>query len=178
MKITHRDTGLRLWEGEAGTVCVALSLAVRAGANLQGADLREADLWEADLQGADLQGADLRGTVCDPSREATCADADLAGLVRDGDFVEGWRTFRSQHVGDTEYRPGLYRAPVFSVCPQTACHPGLYFDRLDKMQHTYPGIPLVRVRVRRADIQAAGGKLRARAFEVLAETHENGGTRV
>ena len=42
-------------------------------------------------------------------------------------LVLGRRSPISLHVGDADYaQHGVYRAPVFSACPVTACHPGLY----------------------------------------------------
>ena len=141
-----------------------------SGAYLSWADLREADLSGANLNRADLRGANLRGTMLDPTRPIIrqVTDIDLAGCeLLANDIVIGWRTQQSRHVGSQVYAPGRYTAPVFSVCPDTACHPGLYFGSRATIEDRYPDCPLVRVRVLRSDIVVAGGKLRCRAFEVL-----------
>ena len=114
--------------------------ALLCGANLQGADLRGADLeWadlcEADLQGARLDGADLKRTVLCPSATVPAiTDRQIADMglisetVHGRDRLYGWRTYRST-VGANEYTPARWhRAPVFSVCPFTEHHPGIYMS--------------------------------------------------
>jgi hypothetical protein len=98
------------------------------GANLHGADLRGAYLSGADLFGAhlsytNLSGADLRETVLDCMR---IPNGDVEGFRLDGGWCHGYRTKKSQHVGDTTYNVGeVYTAPVFST-GITECHPGIF----------------------------------------------------
>lgn len=113
-------------------------------ADLRGADLSDADLSRADLSRADLRGADLRRAVL---RRADLSGAYLSDAVLSHASVFDWvqkntfkrriigervlvlaeRTKKSQHIGNTIYEPEtLYVAPVFSRCPVTECHPGLY----------------------------------------------------
>jgi len=127
----------RLWIDEAaGGVRADLVGADLAGAYLVGTNLVEANLARADLTGAyltgaDLTEADLTRTVLDPSL-SPWAWTQIHGLgTRSvGDRALGlYRRSRvSQHVTPaTIYEPGrLYVAPIFSRCPVTDCHPGLY----------------------------------------------------
>jgi len=78
IEIKHRFSGNILFEGEFGSLKIALEVAVRGDADLRGADLSDADLSGADLSGADLSdaylsGADLRG--------AYLRGADLRGAI-------------------------------------------------------------------------------------------------
>jgi hypothetical protein len=145
-----------------------------SGANLSGADLSGANLYRANLSGADLSEAnlcraDLSETVLDPSLPCACSPALLAkhGLeLRDG-YVYGRRTKQSQHVSNTEYVPGVYEAPWFSVCPLTACHPGIYLASAHWLAGEYPGAGTVPCRAKYEDVHYAGGKFRARRLEIL-----------
>lgn len=151
-------------------------------ADLRGADLRDADLSGTDLNGTDLRGADLRGTVLDPcapipaltDEELVSAGFELQTI--DGvEYVVGWRTARSQHIGLTEYfdQYSPYVAPWFSVDDSTPCHPGIYLAGLDWLDKYYPGAPRVRVRCLRSEICGAGRgedrKYRCRRLWVIEE---------
>ena len=147
-----------------------------SNANLRGADLYGADLSGADLYGADLYGADLRGAYWRDAdlRDADLSgadlrDADLRGADLSGTVLENktaslrkslkecqqingglvlYRTKTSQHVGNTTYEVGkTYTALVFSLCPTTACHPGIYAMTLSQIKKEYPDKNLVRVYV-------------------------------
>ena len=90
-KIKHRWTGAILFEAEAGSIKVALELAVQKKTPLRGADLRGADLRGADLRGAYLSGADLVDAGCDSrgySFTAHWSDQDKAFVI-----VAGCRYF-------------------------------------------------------------------------------------
>jgi hypothetical protein len=141
-------------------------------ANLRGANLRGACLEGADLRGANLAGANLEGTAIDPASVAhATADALAeAGLRVDGEYVYGLRTRVSQHVGDTDYsKPGIYSAPVFSVCTNTSCHPGIYLASAQWLDGNGYSGDRVKCRALIADCIVAGDKVRARKIEVLKE---------
>ena len=100
------------------------------GTDLQGADLQRADLQGADLQGADLRGADLRGTILAQMLTAydwaTQNQCEMR-ILNFRTLCLGSRTQNQPTVGVPDYKLGrLYVAPVFSRCPITSCHPGLY----------------------------------------------------
>lgn len=108
--------------------------AVLRDAVLSGAVLHGAVLSGADLHGAVLSNAVLRGAVL---RDAVLRDASVFDWVQNNTFkrriigervlVLAERTKKSQRIGNTIYEPEtLYVAPVFSRCPVTECHPGLY----------------------------------------------------
>ena len=161
-----------------------LARAYLTGANLAGANLARADLTGADLTGANLTDANLMHayftdanltrTVLDPTiRPEGALEAD--GWKRSGDHVRGWRSRRSTHVDDTEYVAGRrYVAPVFSVCGQTVCHPGIYLWPTRALAEAWTrkyGTDTVELSVLAADVQGAGlgaeRKWRARAIEVV-----------
>jgi hypothetical protein len=89
MKITNRQTGKAIGEGDYATMMDAVAACIAAGkslrladlrlANLRGADLQNSDLRGADLQNSDLRGADLRGADLQNSdlRGADLRGADL-----------------------------------------------------------------------------------------------------
>jgi len=187
IEIKHRITGDVLFAGEeaAGTRG-AVEAAVTAYADLASADLARADLTCAYLGGANLAGAYLTGadltraklagayltrTILDPTLP-TNKDGDFAE-IDDGECV-GYRTRHSPHVGDTIYEDGeVYRAEFFSVCPATACHPGLYcYPTADEVRDNYPDFEAIEVRFRRNDLHAAGGKYRVRAFRVIGKVED------
>ena len=100
------------------------------GAYLRGADLRGADLQRAYLWGARLQGADLRGTILAQMLTAydwaTQNQCEMR-ILNFRTLCLGSRTQNQPTVGVPDYKLGrLYVAPVFSRCPITSCHPGLY----------------------------------------------------
>ena len=112
-----------------------LSGAHLRGAHLSNADLRDANLSYADLRGADLSGAhlsnaDLSGTCLAPSPSPYGWATDNGCTLRTIDnrtLVLGIRTRTQIHMRGPTYDLGkLYTAPVFSRCPSTSCHPGLY----------------------------------------------------
>jgi len=156
-------SGANLWGAN-------LSGADLAGANLSGANLSGANLSEADLRGANLSEADLSWTCLDPDAQLPAiSDEEItqAGLEIDGDWVYGWRTKRSQVVGNAIYEPGIYTAPVFSVDTETSCHPGIYIAGEAWLRDNYPGTDIVRCRCRRIELLHAGDKWRCKQLEVL-----------
>ena len=176
IEIKHRTTGAVLYSSAAAeNLRDAVIEAVGSGADLSEADLSEADLYGASLYGAslyganlfeaNLYGADLSNTVLDPSMP-TNKHGDFKEI--DGELV-GYRTRKSMHCGNTVYADGeTYRAEVFSVCPLTACHPGLYcYPRLHDVRFNYDGEEAIEVRFKRDDLHAAGGKYRVREFRVI-----------
>ena len=79
----------------------------------------------------------------------------------------------SQHVGSTDYSaPGMYLAPVFSVCTDTSCHPGIYLASAGWLDGNGYSQDRVQCRALITDCIVAGGKVRARKIEVLAEEAE------
>ena len=136
------------------------------GADLTGADLTGADLTRADFAGVDLTGAKLTRTYLDPAAQP---NRDVANFARadDGRCI-GWRTRTSQHCGSTEYTPGVYTAPWFSVAP-TECHPGLYcYPAREQVENEYPDAEVIEVRFDAADCHRAGRKWRVKTFEVVS----------
>ena len=107
-----------------------LSNANLSDANLSNANLSVADLRDTDLRGAYLRGAEIRGTCLAPSPSPYGWATDNGCTLRTIDnrtLVLGIRTRTQIHMGGPTYDPGkLYTAPVFSRCPSTSCHPGLY----------------------------------------------------
>ena len=145
-----------------------------ADANLAGVDLVGAYLARANLVNADLADANLAGTVLDPSLP-TNKHGDFREI--DGECV-GYRTRRSNHCGDTVYEDGkTYKAEVFSVCPLTSCHPGLYiYSTAERAREEYEGTSIIEVRFKRDDLHQAGPegyvKHRVRAFRVIGEVKD------
>ena len=136
------------------------------GAKLRGARLTGADLTRADFAGVDLTGAKLTRTYLDPAAQP---NRDVANFARadDGRCI-GWRTRTSQHCGSTEYTPGVYTAPWFSVAP-TECHPGLYcYPAREQVENEYPDAEVIEVRFDAADCHRAGRKWRVKTFEVVS----------
>jgi len=171
-------SGANLWGANLSGADLAganLSGANLSGANLSEADLRGANLLEANLSGAYLRGANLSGaylswTCLDPDAQLPAiSDEEItqAGLEIDGDWVYGWRTKRSQVVGNAIYEPGIYTAPVFSVDTETSCHPGIYIAGEAWLRDNYPGTDIVRCRCRRIELLHAGDKWRCKQLEVL-----------
>jgi hypothetical protein len=144
-----------------------------SGANLYGANLSRADLYGANLYGANLSraklsranlsGAKLLDTVLDPAREP---NGDIDGFERDGDYIVGYRTRTTPHIG--EYRDGrTYGADFFSVCT-TECHPGLYlWPTLQHAKNFSGDAEFIKVRTYPKDTHRAGRKWRCRWFTVL-----------
>ena len=76
LEIKSWCTGGVQFSVEAGSLKIALEVAVQSGANLRGADLGDADLGGANLRGANLGGANLRGANL---RGANLGGANLGG---------------------------------------------------------------------------------------------------
>ena len=175
IEITHRYTSAVLYQSEdAKTVREALEAARGAGADLSGADLSGAnlswaDLSEADLYGTNLYGADLSDTVLQPGLP-TNKHGEFEAV--NGECV-GYRTRTSPHCGDMVYEDGKeYGATVFSVCPLTACHPGLYvYLKAETVTARYPRAEVIEVRFQRNDLHAASGKYRVRRFRVTGKAN-------
>lgn len=148
-----------------------LDSATLMNADLTDANLTNAFLSRSDLDGSNLTRANLSGTCLDPT--APCppiSDEEIlsAGLRIDGEWIVGYRTVYSIHYGENKYVPGMtYRAPVFSVCKHTACHPGIYFASTEWLGANYPCEPCVRCMALRRDTVHAGGKWRTRTLEVI-----------
>jgi hypothetical protein len=141
-------------------------------ANLSGADLAQANLSRTRLEEANLSGANLKNTVLDPrAKPSDIPDERIvrAGLEINGGFVLGWRTQVSTHVGMTRYEPGaIYVAPIFSICQETECHPGIYLSGRRWLEnHDY--YALVRVACLRKELVNVGDKWRAKRILVLPE---------
>jgi len=181
----------RLWKAQlvgANLRGACLEQADLYKANLQGADLSHANLLDADLSFANLRDADLRGalligaglrharlegaqlgeTCLDPMK---AANGDLGSMwetykTRSGlQWVRGFRTARSTHIGNAEYERGvLHEAPVFSVSG-TACHPGLYLwptrERAEEWDLTF-GFGVIEVWTAAHEIHKAYSKYRTR----------------
>jgi len=154
--------------------------AILYGANLAGANLTSADLTGAHLTGADLHGAHLANTVLDPARAPSGAGPEFEDDDEPG-HVRCWRTDRSLCVGDTRYTPGeTYTADVFSTCPDTSCHPGIYIWPTQKQAYAWLrdydydmyAAGIVRCRARREDIHRGGDKWRAKQIQVVAVENE------
>jgi hypothetical protein len=127
------------------------------------------------LQGANLRSANLEGTCLDPSAPVPpISDQDLldAGFEIQGEgeveYVVGWRTKYSQHVGSNTYESGKeYTAPHFSVCTYTDCHPGLYLAGIAYLDAYYKRAERVQVKCLRSELVKAGDKFRAKRLWVL-----------
>ena len=117
-QIKHRFNGNILFEIEAKSLRIALTIGVEKdadleGADLRGANLRGANLKDADLRGADLRGANLRGAYL---KDADLGDADLGGAnlrganLKDADlggaYLRG-ADLRGADLGDA-YLRGAY----------------------------------------------------------------------
>ncbi len=148
-----------------------------SGADLRSANLRSADLSSADLSGADLRSADLRSadlrsanlseTILD---SALPANKESSAFTRDPDGMAiAYRTRTSTHVGTFEYLDGeWYSAPVFSVCPLTECHPGLYvWPTIEAARAWQPGSEIIEVRCDPDWIHGVKGKWRVPRFVVV-----------
>lgn len=152
--------------------CNFLSANLKFG-DFDNCDFTGANFADTGLSNASFKGAILTGTCLDPAAPIPAiADADLAGFdlrIEAGiEYVYGYRTRRSKHIGITEYEPGMtYTAPWFSVCPDTSCHPGIYMATAAWLAAEYPYSNKVRCRCLRKDLHKAGDKFRAKAIEVL-----------
>ncbi len=136
------------------------------GANLRGANLEGANLEDANLGGANLEDAYLIRTVFDPTLTPNRnADAFEERETIDGvEHVIGYRTKHSG-IGGNDYEAGsTYKADVFSVCPITECHPGLYLWPTIDAAKEWAGKPLVKVWARVTDMHYVPKKWRCREF--------------
>ena len=134
-------------------------------ADLRKADLRKADLRNADLRNADLRKADLRGTCLDPD---LIPNGFCECFSRCGRYIVGYRTRKAGHID--KYRDGrTYTADIFSCCPVTECHPGLYvYPTAERVRREFDG-EIIRVYILPKDIHYAGNKWRCRMFEVIGQ---------
>lgn len=163
--------------------------------SLVGADFYRADIQDVDfsysncsnaefrlsgLAGAKFKFANLQGTCLDPKAaipaitDERLIAYDLELRVVDGlEYVYGWRTQTSASVGAAKYRTGRsYTAPVFSVCPFTPCHPGIYMAGLPQMRQEYSLRKIWRCRCLRSDLHHAAGKFRCRRLEILPKSEQ------
>jgi hypothetical protein len=82
--------------------------------------------------------------------------------------VIGYRTKCSPVICGSEYEVGeTYEATVFSVCPLTDCHPGLYLAPTLKLVGRTG--PYIKVKALARDVHKTPEKWRCRKFEVLEE---------
>ena len=152
IEIKNRWDGCVLftWECENNTLRLTVLEAVKALANLGYADLSGADLRNANLSGTDLRNADLSDANLSGAnlRNADLSGADLSGsclahatspwswaqregcttrVVDSRVLILAARTQNQPTMCGPQYETGqTYTAPVFSRCPITSCHPGLY----------------------------------------------------
>lgn len=123
-------------------------------------------MW-TNLMGTDLTEAQLTSTVLDPLNQPNGGRAH-DHWTKDGEYLIGWRTRRPCIQGGPAYEDGKeYIAPVFSTCPVTQCHPGLYVcQTVEDVGDCEPG-ERIRVRFRREDLHSVGCKHRVRRFTVI-----------
>jgi hypothetical protein len=150
-----------------------LTCANLRGANLTNADLRDADLRGANLRDADLAGANLSGTCLDPASPVppiSDEQARAVGIEPDGEWLYGYRSAVSAHVGMTRYdvRDEPYAAHALSLDVSTECHPGIYFAARGRAE-TRGGV--VRVRARRDETVLVSKAKGARARRVWVVRH-------
>ena len=127
IEIKNRWDGFVLfaWECEENTLRLPVLEAVKAGADLRNANLSDANLSDANLSGAVLDNTCL---AISPSpwqwtQINACPTRILDGRV----LILGARTQQQIVMGGADYETGkTYSALVFSRCPNTSCHPGLY----------------------------------------------------
>ena len=141
------------------------------GADLSRADLRGADLRGANLEGSDLQGADIQGTILDPKNKPNQEGLPEFERAKNGRCI-GYRTRESTRVGSMIYQDrGAYKAPVFSTCKLTKCHPGLYvWPTLDKAREWARRTgkkEIVKVTFDPKDLHGVKGKWRVKRFTVI-----------
>ena len=101
-EIRHHCSREVLFSAETKSICLAVELAVGAGADLSGADLYRANLSRANLSGASLSGADL--SRANLSR-ANLSRANLSGASLSGANLSG-----ASLSGADLYRANLSRA--------------------------------------------------------------------
>jgi hypothetical protein len=157
------------------------SLAIGPHADLTGMDFSGVDLTGVDLSYTNLSGATfidaiLTGTVLDPRAPVPAIEDRVlfkAGFALRGDLVYGWRTrhtlFQKPRL---EYLPGrCYRAPVFSVCQKTGCHPGIYIASKEWLldMGCYQLSTFIRCFCRRDEMVHAADKFRCKRLWVLTE---------
>jgi len=103
------------WECEDNTMRLTVIEAVKTGADLRSADLRSAYLNNTCLASSLSPWKWVQLHAC-PTRI-------LDGRV----LVLGARTQQQIVMGGVDYETGkTYRDLIFSRCPTTSCHPGLY----------------------------------------------------
>ena len=121
-----------------------------AGAYLAGANLAGAYLAGANLAGANLASADLAGSVLDPALPANAAVSQFGRWADEPRYIIGYRTREQIHMGGEPWSDGHHVAPYFSICPLTACHPGIYLCPIHSSEHG------VEVRALATDVHQAG----------------------
>jgi len=138
--------------------------ATLARATLTGASLTRANLTYAWLCYANFEGANLVGTCLDPKNAPNGGVGEWEEA--DDGYVYGYRTRDQMYRRGPDYEDGKhYEAPIFSTCPETACHPGLYVEPV-------LGKGRIQVRLKRADLHSVGGKHRCKAFDVIGLAQE------
>jgi len=170
MDIKNRYTNEVIYHSDHETMKETVKVAVKSEANLSRANLWGANLLEANLSEANLREANLSWTCLDPDAQfPVLSDEEItrAGLEIDGEWVYGWRTKRSQVVGNTIYEPGIYTAPVFSVDTSSECHPGIYIAGERWLKENYSDVEIVRCRCRKIELLHVDDKWRCKQLEVL-----------
>jgi hypothetical protein len=109
IEMRHRWSDNVLFAIEAGSLKLAVELAVQQKADLSRADLYGADLSRANLSGADLSRADLYGA--DLSR-ANLSGADLSGANLYGANLSGANLYGANLSGADLYGADLSRADL------------------------------------------------------------------
>jgi len=145
------------------------------------ASLAWADLAGANLTQADLTGANLAGTRLDP---CNVPNGDIEGFEtfrsRNGVlWVRGYRTRNSPYLDGPNYEDGRnYFAPAFSVCSETACHPGLYLCPTVEGARRYRGDftldepEIIEIIAPAHCVHRVGGKWRAQEFFVMGGVND------
>ena len=138
-------------------------------ANLTDADLTYANLTKANLTEANLTDADLTGTCLDPNNMPNGDWEGFEEVEGEPEFVMGYRTRESIHVGNTIYEVGkTYEAPYFSTCPFTSCHPGLYLYP-SKKAALKEDQDIVKVVAKKSELHHVGDKWRCKKFYQVEE---------
>lgn len=141
-------------------------------ANFSGANLSHTNLWNADFTGACLDGTCLApNAVIHEECRLTYEKAEILGLEikdwsLDGFSVIGYTCDKCLY-GDIKLHLGSWNGSFpFSVCPETAYHPGLSFGSLGYMRDRYPSSSPRRCTTSSADVVVVEDRLRARTLYV------------
>lgn len=163
-------------QGRPPNLSSAIFLGSLAGLDLSGANLSWSALNGVELEGTCLIGANLKGTILDFDMygvpDLTDEEITNAGLkiseFEGRPIIRGIRTKFSQFVGNHIYTLGEHKAPWFSVCAFTECHPGIYFDSLLRVTESFAP-PYVSCYAFRDETVHACTKWRAKRIFVTGE---------